>query len=177
MLRISKYDESKMDLTMTKLGISIFTQGQRNFLHEYTTIMEIIANALDNLQANKHPYAVVLPTLFQTKERLNEMVSSSNTLVYCKPLLSAVTNGFNKRFCEIMDFSHDSSIPALIATVTHPFFKLRWLNPELCTTEQTDKIKQILSYAADEISIENAAVESRNNASEGTNQPESECSC
>lgn len=165
-----------MDLTMTKLGIPIFTQGQRNFLREYTTIMAIIADALDNLQANKRPYAVVLPTLFQTKERLKEMVSNSNTLVYCKPLLSAVTNGFNKRFGEIMDFNHDNSIPALIATVTHPFFKLRWLSPELCTTVQTDKIKQILSYAADEISMENAAKESGNNASEGTSEPENECS-
>lgn len=137
--------------------------------------MGIIADALNNLQANRHPYAVVLPTLFQTKEKLN-MLSNSNTLVYCKPLLSAVVNGFNKRFGEIMDFTHKSSTPALIATVTHPYFKLRWLNPETCTTQQTDKIKQILSYAADEISSENATKDNCNNVDEETNQPENECS-
>lgn len=160
---------------MVKLGIPIFSQGQRKFLHEYLSVMEVIADALNNLQANKHPYAVVLPTLFQTKEKLNEMTSNKDTLVHCKPLLLAVTNGFNKRFGEIMDFNHPSSIPALIATVTHPFFKLRWLNPETCTTEQTDNIKRILSHAADEISLENAAKERENNAIEETNESADEC--
>lgn len=138
--------------------------------------MGVIAGALDNLQANKHPYAVVLPTLFQTKEKLDGMMSNSNTLVYCKPLLSAVINGFNKRFGEIMDFTHKSSTLALIATVTHPFFKLRWLNPDMCTTEQIDKIKQILSYAADEISMEKAAKNNCNNVNEESNLPKNECS-
>lgn len=164
-----------MDITMTKLGISIFTQSQRTFLNEYTQIMGVIANALNNLQASKYPYAVVLPTLFQTKETLDDMMSHSSTLVHCKPLLAATINGFNKRFSEIIDLNHVSSNPALIATVTHPYFKLRWLNPEKCTTEQIDKIKQILSYAADEISIENVKKNSGSTMNEETNQPEKEC--
>lgn len=139
---------------MTKLGMAIFTKGQKTFLNEYTKIMKVIADALNNLQGSKCPYAVVLPTLFDTKQKLDDM--KTDTFVYCKPLLSATTNGFNKRFHEIMDFNNAKSLPALIATVSHPYFKLRWLNPEICNAEQTDKIKQILCYAADEISSENA---------------------
>lgn len=134
--------------------------------------MGVIADALDNLQANKYPYAIVLPTLLQTKYMLNDLKSNSNAIVYSKPLLTAVVNGFNKRFDEIMDLNHKSSLPALIAATTHPFFKLRWLNPEICTIEQTDKIKQILSYAADEISLGNTVGQSSNKVTEETNENE-----
>lgn len=83
--------------------------------------MSVIADALDNLQANKYPYAVVLPTLFQTKDKLDGMKLNSNSFVYCKPLLVATINGFNKRFNDIMDLNHKSSQPALIAAIAHPY--------------------------------------------------------
>lgn len=162
---------------MMKLDIQIFSTGQRKFLKEYTQIMGIIADALNNLQGNKRPYGVVLPTLYRTKDQLIEM-SSNQSIVCCKPLLTAALNGFNKRFHEIMDLNNKASYPALIATVSHPYFKLRWLKPELQTTEQIDKIKQILSAAADEISLENAALD--RNANKENNQTQnvasSQCS-
>lgn len=138
---------------MTKLNIAIFSKSQRRFLKEYTDILKIIADAINNLQGDKCPYAVLLPTLFSTKEKLTEM-NANNALTSCKPLLSAVICGFKKRFNEIMDFDDKKSIPALIATVSHPYFKLRWLDPEICTTEQVEKITNILAKAADEISLE-----------------------
>lgn len=157
---------------MTKLDIPLFSKSQRTFLNEYTEIMAVIADALDNLQANKYPYAVVLPTLYETKDKLVDM--KSKAYVHCKPLVTAVYNGFCKRFDEIMDLKSKSSLPALIATVTHPYFKLRWLKPEICTTDQIDKVKQIFSYAADEISAENAASDERKAMFEEKNKPAEE---
>lgn len=157
---------------MSKLDIQIFSQSQKTFLNEYTEIMVVIADALNNLQANNYPYAVVLPTLFETKDKLVAMKTKS--FVHCKPLVTAIYNGFSKRFDEIMDLKSKSSLPALIATVTHPYFKLRWLKPEIRTPEQIDKIKQILSFAADEISAENAASDERKAMYEEKNKPADE---
>lgn len=150
---ILERDETKLDIAMAKLNIPIFVKTQRTFLKEYTAILKTIADALNNLQGDKCPYAVLLPTLFHTKENLDDM-NVNNSFIYCKPLLSAVINGFNKRFNEIMDFTNTKSVPALIATVTHPFFKLRWLHPEIRTLQQVDKITNILANAADEVRLE-----------------------
>lgn len=160
-----KIDDTKLDIVMTKLNIGVFTKSQWRFLKEFTDILSIIADALNNLQGNKCPYAVVLPTLFNTNGKLNEM-KASNTLTSCKPLISAVMSGFNKRFSKIMNFNDEMSIPALIATVSHPFFKLRWLKPELCTMEQVEKIINIMTNAADEIFIELSEKYSANNNAE-----------
>lgn len=139
---------------MSKLGIPIFTATERRFLGEYVTVLKPIAVALDNLQRSKNsPYANVLPTLFKTEAKLNEIKAEGN-LVHCKPLLNAVMDGFKKRFGAIMDFNNKDSVPALIATVSHPYFKLRWMDPELCTAEEKQRIINMLVAAADEISLE-----------------------
>lgn len=140
---------------MAKLNIEIFTKTQRCFLKEHTAVLKPIADALNNLQGDKCPYAVLLPTLFHTKEKLDDM-NSNNSFIHCKPLLSAIINGFNKRFNEILDFNTAKSITALIATVVHPFFKLRWLKPEIRTLQQVDQITNILVNAADEVFFESS---------------------
>lgn len=137
---------------MAKLNITIFSKSQRRFLKEYTEIMKIIADAINNLQGDKCPYAILLPTLFRTERDLNEM-NTGSALTSCKPLLSAVISGFNKGFTEMMNFHNRKSTAALIATVSHPFFKLRWLDPEVCAVDKVEKFKDILAKAADEISM------------------------
>lgn len=139
---------------MTKLGITPFTKQQRYFLKEYEMILRPIATALDNMQGSKCPYAVVLPTLNLTEEKLRKLKTDDN-LVVCKPLLNAVINGFEKRFKLIMDFSSQKAVPALIATICHPHFKLRWIAPDKKTTVNIEKLTNIVVQAADEISMEN----------------------
>lgn len=46
------------------------------------------------------------------------------------------------------------SISGFIATVTHPFFKLRWHN-EMQTPDSTEKIQSMLIKAANAISTPN----------------------
>lgn len=158
---ILKRDETALDIVMAKLHITIFSKSQRRFLKEYTDIMKIIADAINNLQGDKCPYAVLLPTIYSIKGNLNEM-NTGGALTSCKPLLSAVINGFNKRFNDMMDFNNKKSTAALIATVSHPFFKLRWFDPEVCAINQVEKIKDILAKAADEISIKSSGANSTN---------------
>lgn len=143
---------------MTKLGIDIFTTSERSFLEEYKNILKPISVALDNLQRTKCAYGILLPTLFITQDELNSM-KEEDSLVYCKPLLVAVINGFKKRFQSVMDFNNNESVPALIAAISHPHFKLRWLKPELRTGSNKDKLINIFVRAADHISVELKAKE------------------
>lgn len=161
--QIMEIDDVKLDTTMAKLDINIFTIRERCFLKEYTDIMKTITDALNNLQKDKCPYDVVLPTSFYTLEKLND-IKTDNKLMHCKPLLSAVIAGFNKRFSGIMDLNSKTAIPSLIAAITHPFFKLRWLNPDILTAELMEKIKAILAYAADEITLVQLENKARNDS-------------
>lgn len=91
--------------------------------------------------------------MFKTEANLNE-IKAEGYLVHCKPLINAVLDGLKKRFGAVMDFNNKDSVPALIATVTHPYFKLRWIDLKLNTSENKQKIINMLVEAADEISLE-----------------------
>lgn len=73
----------------------------------------------------------------------------------CGPLLDAVMHGFEKRLKPIMDLESREAMPALIATVCHPHFKLRWIAPDKKTPEAIERIVNVVVRAADEISKEN----------------------
>lgn len=81
-------------------------------------------------------------------------MKNENKLRHCKPLLAAVLNGFNKRLGYMLDINDERSHAAIIATVVHPFFKLRWLKSEERTSNYIDAIKNIIVNAADQIFIE-----------------------
>lgn len=134
-----------------KLNIDLFTTSQKGFLNEYKTVMKPIANALDNLQQSKCcPYAIVLPTLYKTREELISL-KNQNKLHFCKPLVCAVLNGFDKRLGYLFDITNEKSHAAIIATVTHPFFKIRWLKPAKRSTEYVSQVTNILVRAADKL--------------------------
>lgn len=142
-------DPGKLSELMTMYKIEPFTSVERSFLCEYRLVMKIIADALDNLQSNCY-YAFVLPTLFKMKKEINDFLVNPQ-IKMCKPLVEAIRDGFQKRFDRHLDFQSNQSISGLIATVTHPFFKLR-RHDEIRTTENIDKIQKFLFKAADAIS-------------------------
>lgn len=56
--------------------------------------------------------------------------------------------GLKKRFL-VMDFGTREAVPSLLATCTHPHFKLRWLGARN-TAENVEFIRQCLLKAAGE---------------------------
>lgn len=155
-----RFDTIKLNLTMMSLQIKPFTKNETQFLLEYKLVLKPIARALDNLQQSKAPYAIVLPTLYETNNELNRL-QTGNSLKFCKPLLTAIVNGFNKRLGHLLDVDDERSHAALIATVTHPFFKMRWIATEKRTTQYFERILNILADAANEIFIEDDIQNSR----------------
>jgi len=97
------------------------------FLLEYVTVMGPIAKSLDFLQ-NENIYIAdigyVIPTLFQIKNTLNSL----SHLIYCTPLKNAILDGIHIRYKDILDLNNSKSKPYILATVSHPKFKLKWLN-------------------------------------------------
>lgn len=144
-----RQDAEKLSQLMLIYKIEPFTMIEREFLCEYKLIMQSISNALDNLQSNCY-YAIFLPTLLKVKSDIYKFLVNPQTKM-CKPLVEALKSGFEKRFEHHLDLQSERSISGFIAAVTHPYFKLRWLD-YMRTSENIDKIQKLLIKAADSIS-------------------------
>lgn len=132
---------------------SIHRESKTIFARVQTRI-ETNCASTGQFTTSKAPYAIVLPTIYDASKKLNR-IKNENSLNYCKPLVTAVLNGFNKRLGHLLNIDDEKSHVALIATVTHPFFKLRWIAPEERTPEYIERVVSILANAANEIFIEN----------------------
>jgi len=92
-------------------------------------VSEPVAVALDYLQGEQHAYfGSLLPTIFVTKKRLDEMINASGVdqLKHCKGYAEALLAGINKRFNHL-----ESDEQCLLASAFHPKFRqLGWLRQE-----------------------------------------------
>lgn len=108
----------KMD--KVKLKLSDF-----DFLNEYLLVMKPLADALDLLQGEKKCFlGYVLPTLFGILVNLKKL----NNLNYCNQLKTEISNGINKRFTKILNLNDDESHPYVLASMSMPNVKLKWVN-------------------------------------------------
>lgn len=121
---VSKKDS--INQCMRALSLPPFKEAELEFLDEYITVMKPIATSLDRLQSEIGIfYGDLLPTLLSTHMKLLHL-ETENRLRQCVPLLQAVIDGFRKRFDNYIRL--DPSVnDAIMASLCHPFFKLRWL--------------------------------------------------
>ena len=103
------------------LGVAAFSVNQVVFIREYCSVMQPLANALDILQGDKNLYmGYLLPTLVSVQRKLNALKPS---LQHAGPLLDAILAGLAERFN-----GYSERPELIIASVTLPNFKLRWLD-------------------------------------------------
>lgn len=81
---------------------------------------------IDSLQAEKCYYGILLPTLVSVKKRINTLLIRQD-IVYCKPILNQIINRIEKRFATLFDVN-EQNIDGIIAAISHPAFKGRWLS-------------------------------------------------
>jgi len=135
----SKYDalrqliqlQDKVGQICDAVGTPKLKQTELEFLKEYVSIVEPLAVTLDQLQGDKECFlGMLLPKLIQLRYRLS--VFSQRNLVYCMPLVSSLLCGLNTRFSSM--FNYDFSVPeakdAILAAVSHPQYKLKWVPPD-----------------------------------------------
>ncbi|XP_060946455.1 uncharacterized protein LOC133023444 [Limanda limanda] len=117
----------------SKLGLTAITERERQFLKEYCTAMKPLTVALDILQGeDKCFHGTLLPTM-ETLMLKTEALKSG--LQILRDLPDAIVKAIKTRFADVL-----GNEEAILAAVTLPKFKLRWLRSQ----ELKDKAKASL---------------------------------
>lgn len=147
---ILRIDRARLEALFIRLELGALSQENLKFLEEFTIVMKPIASGLDHLQSSHRTFGVYLPTLFGIKRDF-ESIRSSQVLNYCEPLLNAVENGFFKRFGSVMDLNNVKSVPAYLATISNPKFKMNYIPTDILSHENVKKLVNILIKAAEDV--------------------------
>lgn len=116
------------------LGIDKLSDQDIQFLREFAQVFQPIADSITFLEGSRNMFGTYLPTLFSVRTKLREM-HHSNKLAYCRPLLDAVRDGFQKRFDHLMSLGNvftepdPRAVPLFIAMVSNPRFKVNFIPP------------------------------------------------
>lgn len=144
----NKKDSKDINKVMEELELPKFTTNEFMFLNEYESVTKPFADAIDNLQQGECFFSLFLPTLITVKLTLEKMKNEEKHQ-FCAPLLNAIYDGCIKRFGSFFDFRDKKTVPALLATVSDPFFKLRWIPKEFGTEENFTWIQNLMINAAE----------------------------
>ncbi len=116
------------------VNVAALKDPEIKFIEHYITVMSPIATALDLLQSEQFTecsfMGAVLHTLLTVKEKLVDM-SQSTTASFglAHHLARGLLGGLERRFSSELNL--ESSADAyIVASISHPFFKLRWLPPD-----------------------------------------------
>ena len=122
------------------------SESEVKFLREYCTVVEPIAMAIDKVQGEQFSfYGYAIPVLRQRETFLKTIQNQS--LKYNAPLVQAALRGMQKRFQPYLQQDFMVVKDALLATISHPYFKLK---PIL--KEKRDALKQELIDTANKLS-------------------------
>ena len=113
----------KLGLVCDELKLPKIQINEMEFLQEYCSLMAPVAQALDILQGEKDCYyGTILPTIISVEKKLINF--SRSKLASTAPLAHALLRGLQKRFSDVLSLN-ERARTYIIATVSHPKFKLR----------------------------------------------------
>ena len=109
--------------SLKKLKLAVFNDDELAFLNEYCKVLAPIAAAIDKWkeEANCY-YGFAIPVIRQVRGDLQKIAAMD--LKYNFPLVEGAIAGIEKRLKSLLEQSDDVT-DALIATASHPFFKLK----------------------------------------------------
>lgn len=120
-------NKTKINSAMHSLNLPTFEEVELEFLEEYCTVLEpLVAASTQLLGVEGCFYGDLIPTILVTELKLNKLHQESS-LQHCAPLLHSVSSGFRIRFGKYLSLDPEVD-DAIIASMSHPFFKLRWLS-------------------------------------------------
>lgn len=173
-------DRVKLALACEALKIDKLCDQDYLFLSEYTRIIKPIANAITYLEGDKQTFGGYLPMLFGVRQTLKDLYLEDN-LQYCKSLLIAVKDGFDKRFGHLIKLTSTyetgdaKAVPLFLAMITNPEFKLNYIpndwfhgNAQGMTQIKSILLNAMKEYLEEEKSIEDCNKDvNQNSVSEG----------
>lgn len=148
-------EKAKLTNACLKLNVSPLEDKEYGFLHEYHSVMKLIAMALKSIEADSYTFALYLPTLIGLQINLQAMIDSHKA-VHCEPLVVALQKGLETRFGNLMDpFGSDGkSVPIFVAMMSNPAFKLNFMGKNEIQSNLLNRLKDMLLSEA--IKMENS---------------------
>lgn len=120
--------QDRLNETMRRLQLPPFKDNEIRFLSEYLNCPKPIAEAILSLQGDKETYyGSLLPELMRIKHMIKCL--RLENIQYCRDLLDVIDESLNKRFRKFLDLQPAAN-DAILASVSHPFFKLKWVSKE-----------------------------------------------
>ncbi|KAF9409731.1 hypothetical protein HW555_011021 [Spodoptera exigua] len=114
---------------LRKLGLSVLKEIEIQFLVEYVKTSKPIAEAIRSLEGDKEIYYGCLqPELIRMQKILASL--EIDNPVYCGPLIEIIKENIQRRF-EKFDLDNPRSKDSILAAVSYPFFKLKWVPKNL----------------------------------------------
>lgn len=145
-----------------KLKLPRLKSADITFLEEYIKVMEPVATTLDILQGETHCFlGTILPALHVLKTKLSLMTHLS----HCDDLRKTLLFHLDRRFDSIINLHSPTSKIFILASITHPQFKMTWI-PEndkaMCKAlfiQECEKTASDTSEEKDEDMVESSASE------------------
>ena len=132
--RVVENSSPTLNELCTSIGLRSFSEKELAFLKEYCVTLEPLSRGLDILQGEDCCYyGTLLPTLETIVKKTKAEVPNLSTMT--TGLAYAVESSIKRRFSHIFD-----SKVAIIAALTSPKFKLKWVD----TQEKKDAYEQMM---------------------------------
>lgn len=133
-----------LNLTQVTSTFEPLRSREKNYLNAYIDVMKPVYTALDQLQKENMFYGNFLPTIFITQKQLLDVKNNASTSEdnIKKTLNEAILGSFRKRFSKFLslDLKDEAVQFAILATLSHPRFKIKWfefLDDEILTKMKT----------------------------------------
>lgn len=115
-----------MAIIFEKLHLPKLKNNEWGFINEYCKVMKPLAFSLDKLQGETKSFlGYVAPTILVLRKLL--ILNQSEQFTYCKPLSLTIINSLEKRFNFLFYLNDPKSKDFIIASISHPKFKLDWV--------------------------------------------------
>jgi hypothetical protein len=130
-------DLANLNKALIICGIRALIPSEFSFLKEYLLVMKPVSITLECFQAEHNCYlGMVLPALVKLKRRLNELTDLHSFSEYRDLLVEQISLRFGHLF---KDDTH------VLASATHPQFKLNWIEDEFTKLEVKKKLDNLVT--------------------------------
>lgn len=149
--------------TVRLFGLVTFKEIELDFLKEYVRCLKPIAEGIRSLEGEKSTfYGCLLPELMRMQRILTSLHSEG--LTFCIPLVEVLTQSLTKRFEKFFNLEDPKAKEGVLASVSHPFFKLKWvpmINREFIKNLLIEEVRKLNQKDPTNFNIPTEAIQDR----------------